>query len=104
MLGIIALGLALALLILHLTNRSIPITYAVAAFIAAAIVAAGDMKEVVGEVCTVVNTTKTCMYKYDVKADSLAALVVSIGFAALTLALYVLERLSKAAGVWIWDM
>ncbi len=95
-----AFGLALALLILHFVDRSVPLTYAAAAFIAAAIVAAGDLKEVAGETCTAVNATRTCMYEYAVKVESLAALIASIGFAMLTLALYVLERLGKAAGGW----
>ncbi len=101
MLGIIAFGLALALLILHFVDRSVPLTYAAAAFIATAIVAAGDMKEVAGETCTAVNATRTCTYEYAVKIESLTALIASIGFAALTLVLYVLERLgSVAVGGW----
>jgi len=100
-LGLIAFGLALALLIIHLVDRSVPITYAAAAFIAAAIIAAADLKEVVGETCTVVNATRTCTYEYAVKFESLVALVASSLFAALSLAVYLLERLGRVVtGGW----
>jgi len=101
--GILAFGLALALLIIHFVDRSVPITYAVAAFIMAAIVAAGDLREVVGEVCTVVNATRTCVYEHTVKFESLVALVASIAFAAMSLALFLLERLSRAVSDG-WDV
>ena len=101
MLGVIAFGLALALLIIHFVDRSVPITYAAAAFIMAAIIAAGDLKEVAGEVCTVVNATRTCTYAYTVKFESLAVLIASIGFTMLTLAIHLLERLGRTAtGGW----
>jgi uncharacterized membrane protein YidH (DUF202 family) len=100
-LGIIAFGLALALLIMHFVDRSVPLTYAVAAFIMATIVVAGDLKETAGEVCTVANATRTCTYAYTVKFESLAALIASVGFAMLTLAIYLFNRLGRtAAGGW----
>jgi hypothetical protein len=121
MLGVIAFGLALALLILHFIERAVPISYATVAFIAAAIVAAGDLKEVAGQICTTttVYTTSTvindlggaevvwaaipqeqCTTQYTLKFDSLAALVASIAFTILALAVYVFERLGHTAGGW----
>ncbi len=100
MLGIIAFGLALALLIIHFIDRSVPATYAIAAFIAAAVVAAADMKEVVGETCRVENATRTCTYEYALKFESLAALLASTGFAMLALFFEFFERLWRAVGGW----
>jgi hypothetical protein len=102
-LGIIAFGLALALLIVHFIDRSVPIIYAAAAFTAAAVVAAADLKEVVGEVCTVVNATRTCTYQYAVKVESLAAYTASGGVAVLSLALEALGRLGRVAADG-WDV
>jgi uncharacterized membrane protein YidH (DUF202 family) len=102
-LGIIAFGLALALLVIHFIDRSVPVAYAAAAFIAAAIVAAADMKEFAGETCKVQNATRTCTYQYTLKFESLVALIASVGFAALTLVAYVLERLGHAVSEG-WDV
>jgi hypothetical protein len=98
--GVIAFGLALALLIVHLVDRSVPAIYAAAAFVAAAVVASADLKEVAGETCVVEDAAKTCTYVYAVKVESLVALVASVAFAMLTLAIYALERLGRAAGGW----
>jgi hypothetical protein len=105
MLGVIAFGLALALFMLHFIERSIPISYALVAFVAAAVVAAGDLKEAAGQACTTTTAAsgaagQVCDYRYAVKLESLAALVASVGFAVLTLVVYTLERLAAAAGGW----
>jgi len=106
--GVIAFGLALALLILHFIERSIPASYAVVAFIVAAVAAAGDLKEVAGQACTTTTAAlgtavQVCDYRYAVKHESLAALVASTGFAILALAIYVLERLAAAAAGGGWS-
>ena len=105
MVGTIAFGLALALLLLHFIERSVPLAYAAVAFIAAAVIAAGDLKEAAGQTCTTTTAAsgaveQVCDYKYTVRQESLAALTASIGFAALTLAIYMLERLASAGGGW----
>jgi hypothetical protein len=116
MLGIIAFGLALALLILHFIERSVPPSYAVAAFIAAAVVAAGDLREPAGQICTTTTTStttttadlpvvqaypvETCVTRYALKFESLVALIAAVAFAVLTLAIYLLERLAADAGGW----
>jgi hypothetical protein len=119
MVSLIALGLAFALLIAHLIDGRVPRGYVAAAFIASAIVAAGDLREPVGQTCvttatTVTTTTtgalgqpvtvtqtypvETCTTHYVLRVESLAALVASIAFAMLTLILEVLSRLAAAAG------
>jgi hypothetical protein len=121
--SLIVFGLAVALLIAHLLDsRSVPRGYVLAAFIASAIVAAGDMKEPAGQVCATTTTTvtttttdslgmpvtttqtypvETCAVQYTLRVEALAALVASIVFAMLVLVLEFLSRLATAtAGGW----
>jgi len=121
MVGVVVLALAVALLMLHFAERSIPLSYALAAFVVAAVVAAGDLREPAGQVCTTTSTTatttttgplgavntttqtypvETCVARYTLRFESLVALIVSVAFAMLTLAVYVFERLGRAAGGW----
>jgi len=121
MVSLVVFGLAVALLVLHFVDRRVPIGYALAAFIMSAIVAAGDVRESAGQTCTTTTTTKTvtttgplgvyittqtypvetCTVEYTLRFESLTALVASMAFTALTLLIYVLERLREAAtGGW----
>jgi hypothetical protein len=99
--SLIALGLALALFVAHLLDGRVPRSYVVAAFIMSAVVAAGDLKEYVGQTCvTDANNAQICTAQYAVKVEALAALIASIGFAVLALFLELLERLGRAVGGW----
>jgi len=106
MIGVIAFALALALLILHFAERSVPLSYAAAAFIMAAIIAGSDLREPAGQICTTTTTAagnstypvEVCTTNYTVKFESLASLIASMGFTILTLAIYMLGRLAATAG------
>ncbi len=100
MVSVILLGLSVALLVVHLLDGRVPRSYVLAAFIMAALVAAGDLREPAGQTCTATSDVETCVVNYTVKVEALAALIASIGFALLTLALEVLGRLGRAAGGW----
>ncbi len=121
MVSLIVFGLAVALLIAHFVDGRVPRGYVLAAFIASAIVAAGDLRESVGQTCATVTTTvtttttnnlgvrvvvaqtypvETCMTQYAVKVEALVALIASIAMALLALVLTALERLERVAGSW----
>jgi len=97
-------GLAVALLVAHLLDRRVPRGYVLAAFIASAVVASGDLREPVGQTCVVSvidsRTVENCTAQYAVKAEAVVALAASIAFAAMTLAFEMLDRLAAAAGGW----
>lgn len=100
-------SLAVALLIAHLLDsRGVPRGYVLAAFVASVIVAAGDLREHVGQTCVVSvddlgRHVETCMAQYAVKTEALVALVASVAFAALVLVFEILDRLAAAAtGGW----
>jgi hypothetical protein len=116
--SLIALGLAVALLVAHLVDERVPRGYVLAAFIASAIVAAGDLKESAGQTCTTATSTstttttdalgmpvtvvqtytaETCVTRYAVKAEALVALVVSIAMTLLVLVFETLGRLGRVA-------
>jgi hypothetical protein len=104
--SLIVFGLAVALLMAHLLDGRVPRSYVAAAFIMSSVVAAGDLREYVGQVCVTDaadggDTRTVCTAQYDVKVEALAALVASIGFAMLVLFFEFVERLSRAAlGGW----
>jgi hypothetical protein len=103
--SLIAFGLAVALLVAHLLDGRVSRSYVLAAFIASALIAVGDLREHVGQVCvtavTVVGDTRmTCEVQYAVKVEALAALIASIGFAMLVLVLEALGRLAATAVGW----
>jgi len=100
-LSLVVFGFAVALLVAHLLDGRVPRPYVIAAFIMSAVVAAGDLREYAGQVCTTADAQTVCTARYIVKVEALAALIASAGFAALTLALEVLSRLAGAAG---WDV
>ncbi len=106
MVSLIVFGLAVALLIAHFLDGRVPRGYVLAAFVMSAVVASGDLREPAGQTCTVTAVTpdvrvEECAVNYTVKVEALAALIASIGFAMLTLVLYILERLASAAvGGW----
>jgi len=97
-------GLAVALLMAHLLDSRVPRGYVLAAFIASAVVAAGDMKEPAGQTCvtSVIDnrTVETCTVQYAPRIEALVALVASIAFAALMLVFEILDRLAAVAGGW----
>jgi hypothetical protein len=104
--SVVVFGLAVALLIAHLIDGRVPRGYVAAAFIASAVIAAGDLREYAGQVCDTAvtdggDTRTACAAQYTVKVEALAALVASIAFAVLALALEILSRLAAAAaGGW----
>ena len=121
MVSLIAFGLAVALLIVHLLDGRVPRGYVLAAFIASALVAAGDVREHTGQTCTTMTTTAattttgalgqpvavvqtypvtTCTAHYTVNVGAVAALVASIAMALLVLVYEVLDRLGRTAGGW----
>jgi hypothetical protein len=106
MISVIVFGLAVALLIAHMLDGRVPRGYVLAAFIASAIVAAGDVREYAGQTCTTTTTTAdaypvtACTVYSTVNVGAVAALVASIGMALLVLAYEVLDRLGRAAGGW----
>ncbi len=107
MVSLVVFGLAVALFVAHLLDERVPRSYVLAAFIASAVVAAGDLREPAGQTCTVTAVAseddarvETCVVNYTVKVETLAALVASIGFALLTLIFEVLGRLGRAASGW----
>jgi hypothetical protein len=122
MISLIALGLAVALLVLHFVDRRVSMGHVLAAFLAAALVSAGDLREPAGQACTTTTTTstttttnslggtvtvtqtypvETCTVHYTVNYEALIALIVSVAFAVLALVVYALERLGEtAAGGW----
>ena len=108
MISVIAFGLAVALLIAHMLDGRISRGYVLAAFIASAIVAAGDVREYAGQTCTTTTTVAgaqtypvtTCTVYSTVNVEAVAALVASIGMALLVLAYEVLDRLGRAASGW----
>jgi len=120
MVSLIVLGLAVALLIAHLLGH-VPRAYVLAAFMASAVVAAGDLRMPAGQTCATTTSTsattttnalgvvdtitqtytvETCTTRYAVKVEALAALVVSTAMALLVLVYEVLSRLARAAGGW----
>jgi len=121
MVSLIVFGLAVALLIAHLLDGRVPRGYVLAAFIAASLVAAGDIREHVGQTCATTTTTTTttttdvlgqrvtttqtypvttCTVYSTVNVGAVAALVASIAMALLVLMYEVLDRLGRAAGGW----
>jgi hypothetical protein len=116
MISLIVFGLAVALLIVHLFDGRVPRGYVLAAFIMSAIVAAGDVRETVGQTCTTTTTTvtttttnaaavqtypvTTCTIHSTVDVGAVAALVASIAMSLLVLVYEVLERLGRAATGW----
>jgi hypothetical protein len=102
--SLIALGLAFALFVAHLLDGRMPRGYVLAAFIASAIIAAGDIREYAGQVCTTATvdgeTRTTCTVQYTVKSEALMAFIASVGFVALALFLEFFERLGRAVGGW----
>ena len=122
MVSLVVLGLAVALLIAHFADGRVPRGYVLAAFIASAIVAAGDLREPAGQTCTTTTTTvttttadvlgqriaatqtypvETCTTHYALRVEALAALVASVMFVLLALVFEVLDRLAAAAaGGW----
>ena len=107
MISVIVFGLAVALLIAHMLDGRVSRGYVLAAFIASAIVAAGDVREYAGQTCTTTTTTAgtqtyvtTCTVYSTVNVGAVAALVASIAMALLVLAYEVLDRLGRAAGGW----
>jgi hypothetical protein len=119
--SLIAFGLAVALLIVHMLDSRVPRGYVLAAFIMSAIVAAGDLREYAGQTCTTTNTTttttttgasgqpvavvqtypvETCTIYSTVNVGAVAALAASIAMALLVLVYEVLDRLGRAAGGW----
>ena len=101
MISLIAFAFAVALFVAHLLDDRVPRGYVLAAFIASALVAVGDLKEYVGQVCVDVDNKRTeCTARYAVKVEALAALAASVGFAALVLILEILGRLAAATAGW----
>ena len=118
MLSLVVFGFAMALFVVHLLGGRVRRDYVLAAFIMSAIVAAGDLREYAGQVCTMSTSTTTttsgpldsldsavqtysvevCEVRYTVKVEALIALIASIGFTMVALALEVLSRLAAAAG------
>jgi hypothetical protein len=104
--SLIVFGLAVALFVAHLVDGRVPRGYALAAFIASAVIAAGDLREYAGQVCVTAVTIggsneMVCTAQYSVKVEALAALIASMGFAMLVLVFELLERLGRtAAGGW----
>jgi hypothetical protein len=103
--SLIVFGLAMALFVAHLLDGRVPRGYVFAAFIASAIIAAGDLREYAGQACVTTaetsTTTTVCEARYTVKVEALSALIASIGFAILTLFFEFAERLGGAAlGGW----
>ena len=118
MISLIAFGLAVALLIVHLLDGRVPRGYVLATFIASAVVAAGDIREYAGQTCVTATATtttttttgalgqpvtvtqtypvETCTAHYTVKVEALVALVASIAMALLALVYEVLDRLAAA--------
>ena len=108
-------------MIVHLLDGRVPRGYVLAAFIASAVVAAGDIREYAGQTCATTTTTTTttttgasgqpavvaqtypvttCTIYSAVNVGAVAALVASIAMALLVLAYEVLDRLGRAAGGW----
>jgi hypothetical protein len=121
MISLIAFGLAVALLIVHILDGRVPRGYVLAAFIASAVVAASDVREYAGQTCTTTTTTATttttdalgqpvavaqtypvttCTIYSTVNVGAVAALVASTAMALLVLAYEVLDRLGRAASGW----
>ena len=121
MISAVVFGLAVALLIAHVLDGRVPRGYVLAAFIASAIVAAGDIREHTGQTCVTAATTvtatttdasgqpaavvqtypvTTCTVYSTVNVEAVAALVASIAMALLVLAYEILDRLGRAAGGW----
>jgi hypothetical protein len=121
MISLIVFGLAVALLIVHLLDGRVPRGYALAAFIASAVISAGDVREYAGQTCTTTTTTvtttttnalgqpaaatqtypvATCTAYSTVNVGAVAALVASTAMALLVLVYEVLERLGRAATGW----
>ena len=129
MISLIVFGFAVALLIVHILDSRVPRGYVLAAFIASAVIAAGDVREYAGQSCTTTatatttavttttTTTKgstvvqtypvtrtysveTCAIYNTVDVGALAALVASIAMSLLVLAYEVLDRLGRAASGW----
>jgi hydrogenase maturation factor HypE len=119
--SLIVFGFAVALLIVHILDSRVPRGYVLAAFIASAVIAAGDVREHAGQTCTTTTTTATatttnasgqpvattqtypvttCTVYSTVNVEAVAALVASIAMALLVLAYEVLDRLGRAAGGW----
>ena len=121
MISLIAFGLAVALLIAHMLDGRVPRGYVLAAFIASALVAAGDIREYAGQTCTTTTTAATttttsalgqpvavvqtypvttCTIYSTVNVGAVAALVASTAMALMVLVYEVLDRLGRAAGGW----
>ena len=109
MISLIVFGLAVALLIVHIVDGRVPRGYVLAAFIASAVISAGDVREHVGQTCTTTTTigvsgqpaaVETCTIYSAVNVGAVAALVASIAMALLALVYEVLDRLGRAAGGW----
>jgi hypothetical protein len=104
--SLVAFSLAVALLIVHMLDGRVPRGYVLAAFVASAVIAAGDLREAAGETCTTVtavtsgDVVTTCVVNYTVKVEALVALIASIALAMLTLVIDVLGRLGRAVGGW----
>jgi len=106
--SLIAFGLAVALLVVHVLDDRVSRGYVLAAFIASAVVAAGDLREYAGQTCTTTTTAvatqtypvTTCTIYSTVNVGAVAALVASIAMALLVLVYEVLDRLGRVAGGW----
>ena len=114
MVSLILLGIAIALLIVHMLDGRVQKGHVLAAFMLSAVAAVGDLREVAGQTCVTTTTTATaanpvgmpnvqthpvtiCTASYAVKVEALAALIASIGFAMLVLVLEMFDRLGRAA-------